>query len=76
LTHQQILTIIQTGYAFFFRYHLLTITAFGSTVNFSVLRKSYIYPKLLPKEVDRASEDEKRDFEFKAFGGDGMNGFW
>ena len=30
----------------------------------------------LPKEVEGASEHEESDFEFKAFGSDGMNGFW
>jgi len=30
----------------------------------------------LPKEVEGASEHEECDFEFKAFGCDGMNGFW
>lgn len=31
-------------------------------------------PKLLPKEVDGASDDEKGNFNFKAFGSDSMNG--
>jgi hypothetical protein len=31
---------------------------------------------LLPKEVDAASQDKQSNFEFKAFGRDGMNRFW
>jgi len=42
LAHQQILTIIQACNAFVFRFHAVTITAFGSIVNCSVLRKSYL----------------------------------
>jgi len=30
----------------------------------------------LPKEIDRTSEHKESDFDFKAFGSDGMNRFW
>jgi len=45
LAHQQVLTIIQTGHSFFFRYHPATVTVFHSIVKFSVLRKSKMKQK-------------------------------